>query len=111
MTNLRNPSDEELGLLETLIIRANDLVLNPNWRDDLRVESMNDGAMGSLKIVPLNTSSYRKLGKTVSELEFDDADGVKVFAALNIDQNGQLFEIDIWKTDFSPLIRIPRKFP
>jgi hypothetical protein len=67
------------------------------------VEEMNDGGMGSLRFVG---SANRRLGACVGEAEFDDADGVTVSVALNIDQRGELFELDVWKVDFSPLQRI-----
>jgi hypothetical protein len=67
------------------------------------VEDMNDGGMGSLRFVG---SADRQLGKCIGEAEFDDADGVPVSVALNSDQCGELFELDLWKVDFSPLQRI-----
>lgn len=67
------------------------------------VEDMNDGGMGSLRFVG---SEDRRLGKCIGEAEFDDADGVPVSVALNVDLHGQLFELDFWKVDFSPLKRI-----
>jgi hypothetical protein len=109
MSSLRKISNQELRVLKVLVSRAKNLILESNWQDHLLVESMDDGGMGSLKLVPSNASPYRKFGGAVSNLEFDDADGVKVLVALNIDQNGHLYEIDIWKTDHSPLIRIPAK--
>ena len=107
MRSLRRLTNDERRLLRALIKRAKDLTLDPKWQDELLVESMNDSGMGSLRLVPSNASPYRKFGRTISSLEFDDADGVKVSVALNVDQNGHLFEIDIWKTDFSPLVQIP----
>jgi len=67
------------------------------------VEEMNDSGMGSLRFVG---SADRRLGKCIGEAEFDDADGVIVSVALNVDQRGELFELDLWKVDFSPLQRI-----
>lgn len=67
------------------------------------VEEMNDGGMGSLRFVG---SPDRRFGECVGEVEFDDADGVTVSLALNADQRGELFELDVWKVDFSPLQRI-----
>jgi hypothetical protein len=64
---------------------------------------MNDGGMGSLRFVG---SADRRFGKCIGEAEFDDLDGVPVSVALNVDQYGQLFELDLWKVDFSPLKRI-----
>jgi len=67
------------------------------------VEEMNDGAMGSLRFV---RSADRRFGKCVGEAEFDDEDGMLDSVALNVDQRGELFELDLWKVDFSPLKRI-----
>jgi hypothetical protein len=50
----------------------------------------------------------RRLGKKIAEAEFTDEDGTLVSAAVNLDENGELFELDIWKVDFSPLKRYPR---
>ncbi|WP_431201974.1 DUF6984 family protein [Bradyrhizobium betae] len=67
------------------------------------VEEMNDGGMGSLRFVG---TADRRFGRCIGEAEFDDADGVPVSVALNADQHGMLFELDVWKVDFSPLQRI-----
>lgn len=45
--------------------------------------------------------------KCVAELQFDDDDGVPILTSLNIDQDGKLFELDIWKVDYSPVIKYP----
>jgi hypothetical protein len=66
------------------------------------VEEMNDGGMGSIRFVG---SPDRRLGRCVGEVEFYDSDGVTVSVALNVDQRGELFELDLWKVDFSPLQR------
>ncbi|WP_441234602.1 DUF6984 family protein [Bradyrhizobium sp. 930_D9_N1_4] len=67
------------------------------------VEEMNDGEMGSLRFVG---TADRRFGRCIGEAEFDDADGVLVSVALNADQHGELFELDLWKVDFSPLQKI-----
>lgn len=71
---------------------------------DKSVREMDDGRMGSLQFVG---AAHRRMGSTAGRAEFDDADGVPVSVALLLDEEGQLFELDIWKVDFSPLIRIP----
>jgi hypothetical protein len=69
---------------------------------------MNDGGMGSLELkLPQSRSDARTLGSQVAELGFVDHDGVAVIASLNVDQDGLPFELDVWKTDFSRLVRIP----
>ena len=42
----------------------------------------------------------------VSECSFKDSDGIDVLASLYLDQDHEICEVDIWKADFSPLIRI-----
>jgi len=43
----------------------------------------------------------------LAEAEFQDADGVALSITINVDQHGSLFEMDVWKVDFTPLIRLP----
>jgi hypothetical protein len=104
----RKLSQSEKKLLELLISRAAELKLSPNWEDDLLVQAMDDGGMGSLLLLPNGIVDKKRLfGGAVSKYEFIDAVGVDVLVTLNLDQDGELFEIDSWKVDFSPLIRIP----
>ena len=69
------------------------------------VEEMDDGGMGSLAFLPRG----RPTGGTISECQFTDADGVLVFAALNIDADGHPLEIDLWKIDFDRLRAWPKQ--
>ncbi|TFV99895.1 hypothetical protein E4M00_01445 [Leifsonia flava] len=70
---------------------------------------MDDGQMGSLLVLPpgLSADATRRFGREVAELRFMDGDGVLISAALNVDSDGNLFELDMFKGDGSPLIRIP----
>ena len=70
--------------------------------DLMLVEEMNDGSMGGL-IFKAQNRQARNLGNTIAEAEFLDEDGVLVTAMLNLDQQNALYELDIWKVDFSPL--------
>jgi hypothetical protein len=74
--------------------------------DDLLVEEMNDGGMGSLRF-DSDQLGKRLFGRQLSEATFVDEDGVVVSATLNLDQDGQLFELDLWKVDNSRLHRYP----
>lgn len=71
---------------------------------DALVKPMMDGGMGSLRFV--NSHPNRRFGRKLGEAQFTDSDGILVSATLNADQFGELFELDIWKVDFSPLRRI-----
>ena len=108
MTLSRNPTIQEVRLIE-LLINKSSVAIHSNWKKDLLVEQMNDGKMGSILLFPNGIiKRNRLLGKCVSEYQFRDKDGVEVIASLNIDDSGELFELDLWKTDFSPLICIPK---
>jgi hypothetical protein len=67
---------------------------------NIEVVELNDGGMGSLGIG--KNYSNISFGKQVAKYKFKDEDGVEVFFALNLDTNGELYEIDVWKIDFSP---------
>jgi hypothetical protein len=71
------------------------------------VEDMKDGGMGSVRFKD-SDNRERRLGKKIAEAEFRDQDGIPVSAVLNLDDKGQLFELDMWKVDFSALKRYPR---
>ncbi|WP_026948161.1 DUF6984 family protein [Algoriphagus marincola] len=108
MESSREPSQDERRLLEFLIQKAT-VKFPSNWNANLLVKPLNDEGMGSLLLLPegVSVDDDRLMGKQVSECQFSDEDGTEVIASLNIDDAGRLFELDIWKTDFSPLIGIP----
>ncbi len=71
---------------------------------------MTDGRMGSIQFVHLGvnpSSDARKFGGEMSSCHFTDDDGVLVSVVLYADTSGIPFELDVWKVDFSPLIRMP----
>ena len=79
-----------------------------NWKNGLLVCPMDDGEMGSLYLFPHGkVIEDRVLGEQISDFQFTDSDGVEVIASLNVDNNGNLFELDIWKTDFGKLLKYP----
>jgi len=71
----------------------------------IKVQDMDDGGMGSLLFE--SEKQDRKLGDVIAEMQYLDEDDVPVFVSLNLDKDGDLFELDSWKVDFSPLRRIP----
>ena len=104
----RKPTLQEAQLLELLITTASKK-FPQNWKEGLFVSPMDDGGMGSLYLYPeCERSKYRIFGEQVSEFQFTDQDGIEVIASLNVDNYGNLFELDIWKTDFSKLITFPQ---
>ncbi|MFZ5637843.1 MAG: DUF6984 family protein [Pseudomonadota bacterium] len=104
----RKPTLDELRLIGFLIAKAEKFSPAEEWQHELRVQDMKDGGMGSLVIFrDERIREDRQFGGKISECQFEDADGTPVIASLNIDQNGDLFELDVWKTSFDRLIRIP----
>lgn len=83
--------------------------LDVDWQS-LLVEEMNDGGMGSLLLYPRPTTSHRRFGRQAADCRFLDADGIDVIASLNLDEEGELFELDVWKVSYAPLIRIAEQF-
>ena len=75
----------------------------------LLVQPLLDGGMGSLQFQC--NCSCPQLGRTIAEYRFQALDGVEVIATLSLDQQGHLFELDMWKTDFSLLQRWPQVEP
>jgi len=73
---------------------------------ELLVSQMDDGGMGSLKFS--SEADNRRYGATVAACEFEDTDGILVSAVLNLDESGSLFEVDVWKVDFTPLLSWPK---
>ena len=71
------------------------------------VEDMQDGGMGSIRFLS-SSHSVRHVGKAIAQAEYIDDDSVLVRIVINVDQENELYEVDFWKVDFSPLKRYPR---
>jgi len=69
-----------------------------------QVLDINDGKMGTVQFAGHDN---RFLGSCLVEAQYVDLDGVPVNIVLNADTTGQLYELDIWKADFSPLQAYP----
>ena len=103
----RKPTQDELNLIE-LLINNSSTKIPSEWKINLRVKDMDDGGMRGLYLFNnLNLKNRRIFGKSISEYHFVDEDGVKVIVSLYLDELGNLFELDIWKTDFTPLKKFP----
>lgn len=103
----RKPTIQEEKFLE-LLIKKSSIAIPENWKDGLLVRPMDDGEMGSLYLFPQGkVIESRVLGEQISDFQFTDLDGVEVIASLNVDNNKNLFELDIWKTDFGKLLKFP----
>jgi hypothetical protein len=107
----RKPTNEERRLLVALIARTKRPDLFMDFIGSISVLEMDDEGMGSLRLfVDSAPAASTRMKSQASELQFIDADGAVVIASLNVNEDGYPFELDIWKTTFEPLIRIPEEF-
>jgi hypothetical protein len=96
---------EECKLLKCLL---KDLKTHQYETEELKVVEMLDGSMGSLYIVnPSKSREERKMGSSILERQFYDIDDTPISVSINIDTDGNLFELDIWRVDFNPIIKFP----
>ena len=109
--NKRPLTSAEKGLVIALLRRGAGLELPEGWVNSVMASPMEDGGMGSLRFVSKDhPGDERCMGSQYSEIVFKDADGVDVIASLNLDEQKQPFELDVWRTDFKSLIAIPDSF-
>jgi hypothetical protein len=106
MQQNRRITDIEVEVLKRLLKLAN--FSSPIGIDLLTVRSLDDGGMGSFLIFenPNLLEENRKFGAQISEFQYIDDDNVPVLVSLNVDSNGSLFEVDIWKADYSAVLNL-----
>lgn len=95
---------EEQLLIAYLLSRTASAGLS-NSLAEARVKDLNDGGMGSIRFL---STEPAKLGHTLVEAGYQDSDGVLASIALCANNAGGLFELDIWKVDFTPLVTYPK---
>lgn len=95
--------EEEMLLVNFLLITAKD---KPDGLTvPSTVYSMNDGGMGSIRFVE-NDDPYI-YQRDLVQADYTDEDDVPVFISLNLNTDDKLFELDIFKGDFSSLKKYP----
>jgi len=98
---------DERDLVIALLTQSPSEASRSSVLDSITVLDMSDGVMGSIKFLHRDDRE-RRFGFELAKATYIDDDGVLVTIALNLDQYGDLFEVDFWKVDFSPLVRYPR---
>lgn len=94
--------EEERILLQHLI----NLIQNKQEEHILpeRVVDLDDGGMGSIRF---GVDSQRKYGKDLIQVKYIDSDKTPVIITLIEDDHQDLFELEMWKVDFSELKQYP----
>lgn len=62
-----------------------------------------DGGMGSLEFF-YDSDFVREFDKPLIQAETYDTDGRKIMLELSLDNDGYLYQLDSWTSDFNPLI-------
>lgn len=74
--------------------------------EELFVEEMDDGGMGSLQVI-VEGEDRRRYGGVLADMDSHDADGMYLLISVILDTDDNFYELDIFKGDFSPLIKLP----
>ena len=108
MNHLRSLSNQEKAVIAVLLMSEPATLHFVESLDNILAAEMTDGGMGSLSLVPKGIdSTSRSFGRQLVLGEFADSDGVPVSVALNVDGGGHLYELDVWKVNFAPLLKWP----
>ena len=101
----RKLRSDEIALIQTLLAFGQ--------RDDLaaglgnaEVQTIPGEEAGGLVFAPVGRDA-RKFGDVLATAEAEDSDGALITFALNLDGSGALYELDVWKDDFSRVISWP----
>lgn len=95
---------EEDAFVRALLQHVTDSERLLRQLDRAQVRDLDDGGMGSLEFAG---DGARSLGCCLVKTSYLDSDGIPVSIALNLDTNGQLYELDMWRVDFAPLQQYP----
>lgn len=74
---------------------------------EINVEEMNDGGMGSLRVL-VDGKDTRQTGGVLVDKDYYDEDGMLLIVSVILDTDDNFYELDIFKGDFSPLKKIPK---
>lgn len=97
---------DEIALITWMIKDTSEGVRIVNQLPNLIVEEMDDGGMGSLKVV-VDGKDSRLYSRDLAKADLFDIDGVPVFISVDLDTNGDFYQLDVFKGDFSPLKKFP----
>ena len=104
----RDLSSQERSVIAALLQGKPDTTHIINALDTLVATERDDGEMGSLALIPKGVeSAARSFGKQIVSGEFTDSDGVPVSITINVDGDDRLYELDVWKVNFAPLVAWP----
>ena len=97
---------EEVSLITWMIKNTDEPERVISELKDLIVEEMTDGGIGSLRVV-ISGEDKRVYSRELAKVDLFDIDQIPIFISINLDADGNFFELDVFKGDFSPLKKFP----
>src|ERR1700742_1746579 len=104
---MRYLSKEEKELIEYMLSDKPGSQVILNNLSTYRVNEMDDGGMGSLK-VEFPVKKTRLYDGYISDIYLRDIDDIPLVITIHVDKEGDLYELDVWKADFSSLKLFPK---
>lgn len=96
----RTFTNEENDLIEKLCQEAGIAVKKPLQGYTLKEEER------SLRIELPLSNQERRFGTSIAEIMWTDDDGIPAMATLCTDQYGNLYQLDVWKVNFSKVLNL-----
>ena len=102
---MRKLKNEELGLITHMLSRVPNGDYFIKKLPSLLVTELING-MGSFKFLS-ETSQKRTKQKEIAHINLRDEDGIPLSITLNLGTDGELYELEVFKADFSLLKQFP----
>ncbi|KKC44125.1 DUF6984 family protein [Acinetobacter sp. V2] len=100
---MRKLTEQEIYIINKLIGQSNLPVRLLKPLTDLYCEAIDDGGMGSIKILYEDSNREVILKAGDIQINYQDIDNIPVNTSFLIDENFNFRELDVFKADFSPL--------
>ena len=95
----------ELELTNSLLLkcgRQDDYKLHPS----ILVEEVTNEEIGTIRFLEVGRGNENRVfGQKLSETIVIDKDNVQILVSLIVDNSDNLFELEIWKTNFEPILK------
>ena len=102
---LRALRAEESAIVTSLCDAAQVSVPDPETLRRVRARDLSD-PIGAIRFFDVEAVP-RRVERILAEAEYQDDDGATARIVLWLDDEGNLFGLDMWKPDFAPLLRYP----
>ncbi|ABF11502.1 DUF6984 family protein [Cupriavidus metallidurans] len=106
---IRTLNEAEIVLIRHMLRGTVQEIAIANSLPTCLVEEMTDDGIGSLRFD--SNIQARLLCRDICKMEFPDFNAVRNFVTLLLDNYDELFDLNVWNADFSPLKQFPQIRP